>query len=189
MGQYHPGYVGQALQRERRFAKYGITAADYGRMRDRQGNRCAICERHANHGFELVVDHDHATGAVRSLLCNRCNTGLGMLSDNAAHLRRAAEYLEQHGSKPKARDTGQELTPAKKHKACTTCGYKGKPDRLRAGECQRCRAKRRRRFVASAERIEPEALDMEFGRWWDNEPLDYDEYDLMAMAIERSGER
>jgi hypothetical protein len=42
----------------------------------------------------LVVDHDHETGEVRGLLCNRCNTGLGFFADNRGYMRRALTYLE-----------------------------------------------------------------------------------------------
>lgn len=188
-----PPYITNAAIRQEtmmraRLRKYGLEPADYARMRDRQHNKCAICERHASHGKELVVDHDHATGAVRSLLCSRCNTALGMMTDNAAHLRRAADYLEQHGSKPKARGTGEELVPVKKHTKCFTCGYKGKPDRLRSGQCQRCRSKQRRQYATTAERTDTDSVVDEAGNYWDIFG-EWDEYDMMAIAIERSGER
>lgn len=45
--------------------RYGITSEDADRMFAEQNGLCAICrERPAEH-----VDHDHATGAVRGLLC------------------------------------------------------------------------------------------------------------------------
>jgi hypothetical protein len=44
--------------------------------------------------FELVVDHDHNTGAVRGLLCHSCNTGLGHLGDSVETLARALDYLQ-----------------------------------------------------------------------------------------------
>ena len=37
-----------------------------------QAGRCAVCW--AQHGGALVVDHDHANGLVRGLLCRSCNT-------------------------------------------------------------------------------------------------------------------
>lgn len=44
----------------------------------------------------LVMDHDHATGIVRALLCHPCNIGLGGFKDNPAHLRLATTYLEKY---------------------------------------------------------------------------------------------
>lgn len=45
----------------------------------------------------LHMDHDHATGAFRALLCSGCNTGLGMLKEDAARIRGLADYIESFG--------------------------------------------------------------------------------------------
>jgi hypothetical protein len=62
---------------------------------------CRICgeeERVLKNGGgaarRLSVDHDHATGKVRGLLCRRCNGLLGLAYDSPRTLRQAAEYLE-----------------------------------------------------------------------------------------------
>lgn len=51
---------------------YGITGDDYAALLKRQGGRCAICRARPK-SKRLAVDHDHRTGAVRGLLCSRCN--------------------------------------------------------------------------------------------------------------------
>ena len=59
----------------------------------RHGETCFVCGSKPK-TRKLHVDHDHATGEVRGLLCYRCNRGLSWFSDNPALLWRAANYLE-----------------------------------------------------------------------------------------------
>ncbi len=75
--------------------KFGITVEDYERMLAAQAGRCAICNSTEPGGRGVFhVDHDHATGTVRGLLCTNCNAGLGQFKDDPALLRAAANYLE-----------------------------------------------------------------------------------------------
>ena len=82
-------------------SEYGLTEAEYGAMLLEQGGVCAICqrpERSALHGggARLAVDHYHATGSVRGLLCGSCNRALGAFEDSAALLEKAIDYLRKH---------------------------------------------------------------------------------------------
>jgi hypothetical protein len=74
---------------------YGLTVEDYDRMYEEQGGACAICRNPKNDGPRpsLHVDHDHATGEVRGLLCNLCNVGLGSFGDDIERLGQAIAYL------------------------------------------------------------------------------------------------
>jgi hypothetical protein len=75
--------------------KYGITNEEYHTMLDKQNRCCLICNKHEtfNAPIRFVVDHCHETGKVRGILCNSCNTGLGLFGDCPHNLRDAAEYL------------------------------------------------------------------------------------------------
>jgi hypothetical protein len=44
-----------------------------------------------------MVDHNHKTGAVRGLLCCKCNFILGHADDDVGILRRAISYLTLYG--------------------------------------------------------------------------------------------
>lgn len=72
---------------------YGISAAHYDALLTYQDGRCAIC-RNVPRTIRLAVDHDHATGEVRGLLCKRCNHDLlGGGHDSIEVLWRALAYL------------------------------------------------------------------------------------------------
>jgi len=82
----------KAAYRDRNFQRlYGISLAQYEALYVAQEGRCRICRRAED---ILSVDHDHDSKKVRGLLCNACNLGLGKFADDAALLRRAAEYLD-----------------------------------------------------------------------------------------------
>ncbi len=75
------------------------TDAEYRSMLRAQGNRCAICRTPdpggpATHN-RFYVDHDHATGTVRGLLCLQCNLVLGLVGDDAGRLARMVKYLRR----------------------------------------------------------------------------------------------
>jgi len=83
---------------------YGITPEHYESMLAAQGGGCAICgSRKAPSKRQwLYVDHDHATGAVRGILCARCNMAIGCLEGQ--HGREMLKYLNRHGLRLAASD-------------------------------------------------------------------------------------
>jgi hypothetical protein len=76
--------------------RYGLAPGQYDEMRAAQDDRCAICQTEDAGGHRWHVDHDHATGKVRGLLCASCNLGIGKMQDDPARLRAAATYIERH---------------------------------------------------------------------------------------------
>jgi len=76
---------------------YGITIDQYEEMLKKQNFQCAICKIDAiTLNRNLDVDHDHLSGTVRGLLCNKCNQGMGLLREDVEILKGALEYLERH---------------------------------------------------------------------------------------------
>jgi len=72
---------------------YGLKAGEYDLLYHEQGGACYICQRARGISKKLAVDHDHATGYVRGLLCGPCNKLLGHVRDDPRTLARAADYL------------------------------------------------------------------------------------------------
>lgn len=86
------------LSNKRRY-RTGVTWDQYGAMLKAQGGGCAICGEKesikSKYGeTALAVDHDHATGKLRGLLCSRCNRTLGAIEKNPHILQAMLAYLE-----------------------------------------------------------------------------------------------
>lgn len=77
--------------------EFGIDIAEYERLIKEQNNKCAICgELESGRNTNLSVDHCHKTNKIRGLLCNTCNTGIGLLNDCPKTLQSAIQYLNKH---------------------------------------------------------------------------------------------
>jgi len=72
---------------------FGLSLEKYENLLEIQAGVCAICAQKDNR--RLSVDHCHETGAIRGLLCNGCNLGLGKFKDSVESLRSAIAYLER----------------------------------------------------------------------------------------------
>ncbi|AGK87989.1 endonuclease VII [Mycobacterium phage Severus] len=83
-------------QEQRWMDVYGITAEQYWAIYEAQGGYCYICRRANGKRKRLSVDHCHATGVVRGLLCTACNRNvLGHLRDDPEAFERALDYLDR----------------------------------------------------------------------------------------------
>lgn len=87
-------HVKESARRRRLLREWGLTAEQYAFVLMTQDGHCAICPSDVS----LVVDHDHASGRIRSILCNRCNKAIGLLEDNHELVAAAAEYLQRHST-------------------------------------------------------------------------------------------
>ncbi len=102
--------------------RYGITVEQYNALLQSQGNVCAVCQEpetviNATKSGKvslLGVDHDHATGKVRGLLCQRCNQALGLLNDEQTTIESLLRYIKAAQEAPEKRDV---YSPSEK-----TCG-------------------------------------------------------------------
>lgn len=73
--------------------KYGITPDQAAQMLVAQGGVCAICKTNEWTAAGPSVDHCHATGTVRGILCNRCNAAIGFFREDVVRMRSAIDYL------------------------------------------------------------------------------------------------
>lgn len=77
---------------------HGISADEFDEMYEAQAGRCAICGTTPANQAQMHVDHHHASGAIRELLCSSCNQALGQMKEDPRLLRAAADYLERHAA-------------------------------------------------------------------------------------------
>jgi hypothetical protein len=84
------------------YKKYGLTVEEYQKLWEKQKGLCYICkqperikDRTGKLRQYLSVDHDHATGKIRSLLCHHCNATLGHCQDSLYLLQKMITYLQE----------------------------------------------------------------------------------------------
>ena len=70
---------------------YGLSPADYDALLAKQDGVCPICGKPSEE--TLCVDHCHATGTIRGLLCRKCNIALGCYEDDPATMITSLAYL------------------------------------------------------------------------------------------------
>lgn len=73
--------------------KYGISKREFDVMLLIQKGGCAICRKALDLAKDTHVDHDHVSGRVRGLLCNHCNTRVGILEDHE-FMKNVKPYLD-----------------------------------------------------------------------------------------------
>lgn len=77
-------------------ASHNITLVEYTALLIWQNSVCAICgEEEKTKDRSLAVDHDHATGYVRGLLCGGCNKAIGLFKDDVVRIEKAIGYLDR----------------------------------------------------------------------------------------------
>jgi hypothetical protein len=89
--------------------RYGVSLEYLETLLLKQDFKCAICRKHwrecnpakkaryeESYLQYLCVDHDHDRNRVRGLLCNACNTAIGLLDEDIDRLDLAKDYLRRH---------------------------------------------------------------------------------------------
>jgi hypothetical protein len=75
--------------------RHGMTLEEWKELYLEQDKCCAICGVYMEEK-DAFIDHNHANGKNRELLCRHCNTGLGFFKDSIPTLEKAIEYLRKH---------------------------------------------------------------------------------------------
>lgn len=73
----------------------GITVEQYKILFEKQKGVCAVC-KNRNNKKNLSIDHCHVTNKVRGLLCDNCNTALGLFKEDPCRMQEALIYLNKH---------------------------------------------------------------------------------------------
>ena len=82
-----------------KFKRYGISEEEYNHFLEEQKQKCGMCQKLLNKEKprSIHIDHSHATGKVRGILCDGCNLFLGRI-ESGTYLQRveqAQTYLRK----------------------------------------------------------------------------------------------
>ena len=96
----HPQRIKDSNRRWMLKKEWGLTLDQYAEMETAQHGVCGICQKpeslinpHTKKPYSLQVDHNHRTGALRGLLCHKCNKAIGLLNED---VMAAFRYLEKY---------------------------------------------------------------------------------------------
>jgi len=76
--------------------RYNMTRLDMIKLHEEQDKKCALCDKDVemfNGSVGGMVDHNHTTGKVRSILCGECNTFVGSI-ENHKDIEKVLEYIK-----------------------------------------------------------------------------------------------
>ena len=97
----HPNEA-KVNDKRQKLKQYNLTLEQFNALYEAQAGLCAICGlpekqlHYRSHQVRLLsVDHNHATGKVRQLLCSRCNTTLGLIGEDTELLKEMISYIEK----------------------------------------------------------------------------------------------
>lgn len=82
----------EILSEKRRFRIYGLTPKDFTEIISKQKGKCALCEIPFKSKKFTHIDHCHATGKVRGILCMKCNVLIGYMEKNNHLLEKIRIY-------------------------------------------------------------------------------------------------
>ncbi|GAI24670.1 unnamed protein product, partial [marine sediment metagenome] len=74
--------------------QYNMTLDEYDKLAEHQNNVCLLCGE-LEVGRRLAVDHNHKTGKIRGLLCQRCNCCIGFIESKNLPIKDIQKYLEK----------------------------------------------------------------------------------------------
>ena len=92
----------QVRAKRRRGKKQSYKGKDKAEVIERltreQGGRCKVCGGEGtalgDGRVGLVLDHDHATGKPRAMLCGPCNAALGLLAESPQRVKALWDYAQ-----------------------------------------------------------------------------------------------
>lgn len=103
----------------RRSGKYGLSRGRVSEMLTQDA--CEACGVHLARDADKHIDHRHSDGAVRGVLCSRCNTAIGQCEESEEILLKLCHYLRRTQS------TDYRIQPYLEQNACSPANSHAEP--------------------------------------------------------------
>ena len=82
--------------------KVGMSESEFLELVEQSDSKCNICFRQLDvtksteYNKRICLDHCHTTNKARGILCNSCNTALGLVKEDISNLENMIRYIERH---------------------------------------------------------------------------------------------